>query len=67
MHRKGDGYCHKGWSIINDGKLWLMWPPGAADGSRSVRAAATLDQAKDHIERADVARGKLDIFLRPQG
>jgi hypothetical protein len=67
MHRRGDGYGHKGWCIVNDGELWLMWPPGAADVSRSVRAAVTRDQAKDHTERADVARAKLDQILRPQG
>ncbi len=44
-------YTHRGWTILRDGKLWLLWPPGASDGTRYTKAVSTLARAKEYIRQ----------------
>lgn len=42
-------YSYRGWLIVNNGRMWVMWPPGAPDGSRYTKAVATLRDAREFI------------------
>jgi hypothetical protein len=42
-------YSYRGWLIVSNGKMWLMWPPGAPDGTVYTKAVGTLREAKAFI------------------